>query len=231
MLRPRYQVLAAVVVIALLVGGLAPRLPRPIRTPSAGDSFPPIPSPVGFVNDFANVIQPACRERIDGIATEVREKSKGEIAVVTLRSLESRRIEEWGLRIGRSWRVGFAGAKDDPRTNTGVIVLVAPTERRSRIELGYGAEAFISDSLAGRIVDEQMLPSFRQGDIGRGVLRSVNAVAHEFARRFDFALESAAGECGARLRRVTAVRGPTPQWRDDSMAALVSGPWRKCRFS
>jgi uncharacterized protein len=201
MLRPRYRVLAAVVVTALLVGVIASRFPRPARTASADDSFPPIPSPVGLVNDFANVIQPACRERIDRIATEVRKKSKGEIAVVTLRSLESRRIEEWGLHIGRTWGVGFAGAKDDPRTNTGVVVLVAPTERRSRIELGYGAEAFISDSLAGRILDEQMLPSLRQGDIGLGVLRSVNAVAQAFAHRFDFDLESAASECGARLSR------------------------------
>ncbi len=197
MVRQKYRVLAAVAVTILLAVAVAPSFPRPARPPSTGDSFPPIPSPVGFVNDFANVIQPTCRERIDRIATEVREKSRGEIAVVTLPSLQSRRSEEWGLRIGRDWGVGFRGAKDDPRTDTGVIVLVAPTERRTRIELGRGAEAFISDSLAGRILDEQMNPSIREGDIGLGVLRSVNAVAQEFARRFEFDLESTASECVA----------------------------------
>jgi uncharacterized protein len=195
MLRPRYRVLAGLLVSALLVGVIAPRFPRPTQAPSADDSFPPIPNPVGFVNDFANVIPPACRERIDRIASEVRAKSKGEIVVVTLRSLEGRPIAEWGLRIGRSWGAGFAGAKDDPRTNTGVIVLLAPADQSSRIELGYGAEAFIGDSLAGRIVDQQMLPSLRQGDTGLAVLRSVNAVAQEFARRFDFELASATSEC------------------------------------
>jgi uncharacterized protein len=195
MVRRKYRVLAAVAVGILLAAVVAPNFPRTAQPPSADDPFPAIPKPLGFVNDFANVIRPACRERIDRIATEVRDKSKGEIAAVTLPSLQSRRIEEWGLRMLRSWGVGFRGAKDDPRTNTGVIVLVAPSERRVRIELGYGAEAFISDSLAGRIIDEQMLPSIRHGDIGRGVLRGVSAVGNEFARRFEFDLESAAGEC------------------------------------
>jgi uncharacterized protein len=189
-------VLAAVVVIALLAGVIALRFRRPDPAPSTGESFPTIPDPVGFVNDFANAINPVCRERIDRIASEVREKSKGEIAVVTLRSLQGRRIQEWGVHIGRRWGVGLRGAKNDSRTNTGVIVLVAPTERQSRIELGYGAEAFISDSLAGRILDEQMMPAIRQRDIGLGVLRSVNAVAQEFANRFQFKLESAADDCG-----------------------------------
>lgn len=197
MVRRKYRVVAAVAVIVLLGVVIAPNFPRPAQPPSTDASFPLIPSPVGLVNDFANVIRPACRERIDRIATEVREKSKGEIAVVTLPSLQSRRIEEWSLRIARSWGVGYRGSKDDPRTNTGVIVLVAPTERRTRIELGYGTEAFISDSLTGRILDEQMLPPIRQGDIGLGALRAVNAVAHEFARRFEFELESTASECVA----------------------------------
>jgi uncharacterized protein len=195
MVRRNYRVLLAAAIGILLAVVVAPNFPREARAPSADDSFPPIPKPVGFVNDFANVIRPACREGIDRMAAEVREKSKGEIAVVTLPSLQSRRIEEWGARVLRSWGVGFRGEKDDPRTNTGVVVLVAPSERRVRIELGYGAEPFIADSLPGRIIDEQMLPSIRHGDIGPGLLRGVGAVGNEFARRFEFDLESAASEC------------------------------------
>ena len=180
----------AVAVIAIGAAVIAPRFPRTAARSSTSE-FPAIPNPVGLVNDFANVIQPPCRERIDRVATEVREKSKGEIVVVTLGSLQGERIEEWGRRIGRSWGVGFAGAKDDPRTNTGVIAI-------AQAEEGFdGAEAFISDSLAGRILDEQMLPSARRGDVGLGVLRTVNAVAEEFARRFDFQLVTAASECAS----------------------------------
>ena len=195
-LRPTYRIIVAVAVIAIGAAVIAARFPRTAARSSTSE-FPAIPNPVGLVNDFANVIQPPCRERIDRVATEVREKSKGEIVVVTLGSLQGERIEEWGRRIGRSWGVGFAGAKDDPRTNTGVIVVVVPTEQSSRIEVGHGAEAFISDSLAGRILDEQMLPSARRGDVGLGVLRTVNAVAEEFARRFDFQLVTAASECAS----------------------------------
>jgi uncharacterized protein len=182
-------------VIAMLGTMFAAHTVRQSSAVTPAGSLPSLPKPVGLVNDFANVLPAVCIARIERIAQEVKAKSKGEIAVVTLPSLAGRPVEEWGLRIGRAWGVRFAGAPDDPRTNTGVIVLVAPTERSSRVELGYGAEAFISDSLAGRILDEQMIPSFDRGDFGIGLLRGVNALALEFARRFDFVLEGAATEC------------------------------------
>jgi uncharacterized protein len=137
---------------------------------------------------------------MERIAHEVRAKSKGEIVVVTLQSLKGRPIEEWGPRIGNAWGVGFAGAPDDPRTNTGVVILVAPRERQSRVELAHGANAFISDERAGRIMDEQMMPALKKGDFGTGLLRGVNAFALEFARRFGFALQGAATECAPARR-------------------------------
>lgn len=198
MVQRKYRVLAALAVAVLLVAIVAPRFPRPTASARSEDSLPPLPQARGLVNDFANVIEPACQISIGRIAEEVREKSKGEIVVVTLPSLHGRRIDEWGVRIGRSWGVGFRGAKDDPRTNTGVIVLVVPTEHQMRIELGYGAEAFIADSLVGRILDEQLLPSVRHGAVGLGALRTVNAIAQEFADRFEFDLESTTSECSLR---------------------------------
>ena len=146
------------------------------------------PRPVGYVNDFAGVIDPAREREIQRVVDEVRSKSGGEIVVVTLPSLDGRPASEVALEIGRQWGVGKSGKPNDPARNTGVIVMVVPAERESRIELGYGANTFITAAESGRIQDRYMLPSFRQGDFGTGILQGVHAIAQEFAREFGFQL-------------------------------------------
>lgn len=148
-----------------------------------------LPDPVGYVNDFADVI-PADQERqITAIIDEVRAKSGGgEIAVVTLPSLEGRSRDEVALQILREWGVGASGEPGDEVANTGVVVLVAPNERVVRLELGYGANTFITAGEAGRIQDEYMLPAFREADFGTGILHGVTAIAQQFAERFGFEL-------------------------------------------
>jgi uncharacterized membrane protein YgcG len=86
--------------------------------------------------------------------------------------------------------VGYAAAADDPRTNTGVVLLVVPSERRARIELGLGANRFISNEQASDILQTAMFPAFRRGDIGAGVLEGMRAIACRFAARFGFALDA-----------------------------------------
>src|SRR5690348_14434612 len=111
-----------------------------------------IPAPVGYVNDFANVIPAAQKATIERIIDDVRAKSGGEIVVVTLPDLKGRPIEEIGLRIGREWKVGQKGNPGDPARNTGVIILVVPKETSSdgqghvRTEVGFGAEGFLTDA-------------------------------------------------------------------------------------
>jgi uncharacterized protein len=84
------------------------------------------------------------------------------------------------------------GHQDDPRSNRGVLLIVAPSERQSRIELAEGARAFFGDSASGVVQGTAMVPDFRAGNYGRGLLRGVDAVARAFANRFGFALESSA---------------------------------------
>jgi uncharacterized protein len=153
-----------------------------------------IPRPIGFVSDFANVIAPEYQERIRGLAEEVRAKSGGEIAVVTLPSLEGRSRDEVALRILREWGVGGAGPAGDPRRHSGTVILVVPRETsgdgrgHSKIELGYGTNTFITAAQAGRIQDERMIPRFREGDYGGGILAGVEAVAQRYADHFGFEL-------------------------------------------
>jgi uncharacterized protein len=134
------------------------------------------------------VISPEAEAEMTRIIDEVRQKSGGEIVVVTLPSLGGRSRDEVALQIGREWRVGAKGEPGDPARNTGVIILVAPNDRELKIELGYGANAFITATEAGRIADDLMVPAFREGDFSTGTLRAVEAIAVAFAERFNFQL-------------------------------------------
>ena len=103
-----------------------------LSAPAAGQLQ--LPRPVGYVNDFADVIPAEQEAQITRIIDEVRAKSGGEIVVVTLPSLERRPASEVALQIGREWRIGQKGEPGDSARNTGAVVLVAPTDREWRIE-------------------------------------------------------------------------------------------------
>src|SRR3954471_22290544 len=92
---------------------------------------PQIPPPRGLVNDFAGVIPAASSERMERIAQDVRDKSKGEIAVVTLADLGGRDPYEIATKIGRDWKVGNAAAIGDRTRNAGVVILLVPKETSS----------------------------------------------------------------------------------------------------
>src|SRR6185436_16416720 len=102
-----------------------------------------LPQPVGYVNDFARILDAATKARIEAIAGDVKTKSGGEIVVVTLASLGGRSKEEIGLQIGREWKVGAAGSVGAQARNAGTVILIAPNERQSYIAVGSGAEGFL----------------------------------------------------------------------------------------
>jgi uncharacterized membrane protein YgcG len=87
-----------------------------------------LPSPTGYVNDFANVIPAESRARIQAIIDDVREKSGGEIVVVTLSDIGDRAASDVALQLGREWRVGASARPGDPTRNTGTIILLVPKE-------------------------------------------------------------------------------------------------------
>jgi uncharacterized protein len=194
-MRARAIVLWGLATIACVPSVRAPnaQLPTPsapardsaARSHPSADSTLAVPGPVGFVNDFADLLSPDSEAELERIVLEVRDKSRGEIAIVTLPSLGGRTPQELAMHIGNSWGVGYAGAPDDPRTNTAVVVLVAPKERQVRIELGIGAQAFISDAEATRI-SKLMAPCFAKGEFARGLRIGVSTLASAFARQFQF---------------------------------------------
>jgi uncharacterized protein len=142
---------------------------------SAGAQKPlTIPPPTGVVNDFAHVLDQATFDKITRIAEDVRNKSRGEIAVVTLSDIGDRVAADVALQIGREWKVGKIGNPGDPTRNAGAVILVVPKETNSDgrgrcfIATGQGTEGFITDATAGDICREAT-PAFIQKDYASGL--------------------------------------------------------------
>ena len=157
---------------------------------------PVIPPPTGLVNDFAGVLDAGSVARMERIAEDVRAKSRGEIAIVTMRDLEGREPADIALRIGREWKVGKLGDPGDPTRNAGAVILLVPKETsadnrgRCFIATGQGAEGFITDATAGTICREAT-PFFMAQDYSNGLELVTLRTAERFAGEFGFTLDTA----------------------------------------
>ena len=129
------------------------------------------PTPHGPINDVAHVLDAATTTELAKLVGDVRDKTTAEIAVVTVPSLDGMSVEEYANKLFAAWGIGKKG-KDN-----GVLILVAPTERKIRIEVGYGLEPVLPDGLVGDIIRNEVLPEFRTGSYTTGVLRGTRHVA------------------------------------------------------
>jgi uncharacterized protein len=141
-----------------------------------------LPPSTGFVNDFANVVDAASRERMETMAKNFRDRTGIEVAVVTLQSLEGRPVEEVGLQIGREWSVGAKQEKD------GVVVLLAVDDRRSRIEVSRHLEGDITDAASGSIL-RKARPDFAAGNYGAGLQVALESVLATIAESRGLSIE------------------------------------------
>lgn len=162
----------------------------------AGQAAPAIPPPRGLLSDFAGVVSAERAAQIEQLAQFVRDRSGGEIAIVTLADLAGRDVAEVALRIGREWKVGAKAAIGDTRRNAGVVVLVVPKETSAdgqgyiSIQTGQGVEGFIPDAVAGDIRREAA-PYLRQRDYGGALLLITARLSERYAAEFGFSLDSA----------------------------------------
>src|SRR5207247_9663005 len=153
--------------------------------------------PRGYVNDFAGVLDAAAVRRMEALIIEVREKTRGDIAVVTLADIGGRAQADVALEIGRQWGVGAKGEAADPAKNLGVVVLLVPRQNHRPgsgkvfIATGRGAEGFLPDARTGRIRDA-MTPYFASERYGDGLEMGVRLIAQAFAEEFGVTLVGAA---------------------------------------
>ena len=121
--------------------------------PAAAQTFPPLN---GRVVDNAHLLRPEQILDLTSKAEALEAQTHRQLVIATVPSLEGRTIEDYGYRLGRAWGIGQKG-KDD-----GVILLVAPNEKKVRIETGYGARVFLTDAVSSVIIRNSILPHFRQ---------------------------------------------------------------------
>ena len=135
-----------------------------------------IPAPTGHVNDFAGVLSSSEKQSLEETLVAYKESSKNEIAVVLVRSLDGDTVEDVAVRTFEEWKIV------DKKKDNGVLFLAAIEDRKMRIEVGYGAEPFLTDGEAGQILRDSVTPSFREGKYGEGVNRAVAAIEKELSQ-------------------------------------------------
>lgn len=152
----RHGVLTAIVWICLIVAASAQTL-----------SFPTLS---GRVVDEANVLQATDRTDLTEALAGLETKTTNQFVVVTLKSLQGTSVEDYGYQLGRRWQIG---QKDK---NNGVLLIVAPNERKVRIEVGYGLEGTLTDAMTKIIIENSILPQFKTGDVSGGIKRGVEDI-------------------------------------------------------
>jgi uncharacterized protein len=129
------------------------------------------PALIGRVVDQANIIPADVEAQLNARLAALEAKSSDQLVVATVTSLQGYEIEEYGYRLGRAWQIG-----QGERLNNGVILLVAPNERKVRIEVGYGLEGVLTDMFTGQVMRNNILPAFKAGDMPAGIVAGVDGI-------------------------------------------------------
>jgi uncharacterized protein len=171
-----------------------------LAAPAAAQTFPPL---TGRVVDQADLLRPEQELDLASKSAALEAQTGRQFVVATVNSLEGRNIEDYGYRLGRHWKIG------DEKRDDGVLLLVAPKEKKVRIETGYGARVFLTDALSSVIIRESILPRFKAGDMGGGI----TAGADQIIKLMSLSPQEA--------QRQAAEAGKREAARDSSGAGLI----------
>ncbi len=167
---PRHAILTVIAWICLICAAAAQTLIFPALT--------------GRVVDEASVLDVTARAALTEALASFESKTTNQIVVVTLKSLQGTSVEDYGYQLGRRWQIG---QKDK---NNGALLIVAPSERKVRIEVGYGLEGTLTDAISKFIIETSILPRFKVGDFSGGIKRGTEDIiqvlsgdAEEWQRR------------------------------------------------
>ncbi len=180
-LSPRLTVQRATALIWSAVAVLLLGLLQPGS--ALAQTFPPL---TGRVVDAANIIPPDVEARIDAKLTALETQSQRQLVVATIPSLEGYEISDYGYRLGRAWGIG------DKEREDGAVLIVAPNDRKLRIEVGYGLEPVLTDGLSSLIVNQAIVPQFKAGNMPAGIEAGVDAIITQLTLPPDQAAQVAA---------------------------------------
>ncbi|HZC15460.1 MAG TPA: TPM domain-containing protein [Caulobacteraceae bacterium] len=159
---------------------------------------PTFPALTGRVVDDAHVLSAQTQADLTAQLAALEQKTGDQVVVVTLPSLQGYEIEDYGYQLGRAWGIGQKGK------NTGAILIVAPAEHKVRIEVGYGLEPVLTDALSSVIIQEQILPKFRSGDVDGGVVAGTDAIISQLG------LDPAQAQANVQAAARQPIRHPNP---------------------
>ena len=128
------------------------------------------PALTGRVVDQANILSPVTIADLERKLADLEEKSRIQLVVATVPSLGGEEIEPYANELFRAWKLGEA------KENNGALLLIAPKERRVRIEVGYGLEGTLTDAVSSIIIANAIAPRFKAGDFNGGVTRGVDDI-------------------------------------------------------
>jgi len=162
-----------------------------------------VPYLSGRVVDNAEILNAETKRNLTARLKAHEQETSNQIAVLTVRSLEGESVESYAEQVFNTWKLGRKG-KDN-----GVLVLVAPSERRMRIEVGYGLEGTLTDVAASRIVRNVMTPRFKEGHFDAGIEQGVAAVIGQLTGAAEAPADAPAEPAPARAEKSdTFFEGP-----------------------
>ena len=152
---------------------------------SAAPEFPQL---TGRVVDNANLLTTATRQAISEQLKAHENASGNQVVVATVSNLQGYPIEEFGYQLGRHWALGEQG-KDN-----GVLLLVAQSERKLRIDVGYGLESVLTDAISKTIIEADILPHFKKGDYDAGVNAGASAILRALGGQYQTNSKNKSGQ-------------------------------------
>ena len=140
--------------------------------PATAQTFPKF---TGLVVDAANVLPPETKAALTQKLEALQKDTKRQLVVATIPDLQGYPIEDYGYKLGRAWGVGLRDV------NNGAILIVAPNQRKVRVEVGRGLEPIVTDALSSVIINQDVIPRFKTGDMPGGITAGVDALAQQLS--------------------------------------------------
>ena len=173
------------------------------EAPSHADIIPE--KPESYVVDLADIIDNSSEYKLNQYLRELEQKTTAQLVILTIKSLEGGSIEDFSITIAHDrWKLGQKG-KDN-----GILFLISLKDKKYRIEVGYGLEGVIPDSLAGTIGRSYLVPFFRKGEYSKGVYVTALALANEIA-----------ADSGVKITGMPKIKGSVQRTGKDQPVSLM----------
>lgn len=160
--------------IGLVLAGCDKAPAPPVVPKQAKTEAPPSLAFAGRVTDAANLLDDAARKSLDTRLAAIEARTKHQLVVATTRSLGGRDIADYTRELANAWGVGRAGAND------GVVIMLAPNERKVRIAVGYGLEHVLGNEFCKQVIEQHMTPHLKANDFAGAFGAAIDAIDAKF---------------------------------------------------